>query len=65
MSTVEVVKQYKWYLIGLFVILALLTLVPGFSAEQNFLGYQSVCPWAPLSTILTLAVALVIYYIAR
>ncbi|MEN2999095.1 MAG: hypothetical protein ABDH61_00710 [Acidilobaceae archaeon] len=47
----------------LFVILALLSLVPGFSSKTNFLGYQSLCNWAPISTILTLAVAAVIWWL--
>ncbi|MCX8196133.1 MAG: hypothetical protein N3F67_03540 [Acidilobaceae archaeon] len=65
MNTMEALKKYKLYIVGLLVILAILTLVPGYSEKENFLGYQSLCPWAPIATIITLAVALVIYYVAR
>ncbi len=46
-----------------FVILGLLTLIP-FSAEKmNDLGYHSICPFAPWSTLALLFVALVAWMI--
>lgn len=46
-----------------FVIIGLLTLIPFSAAKMNDLGYHSICPFAPWSTLSLLFVAFVVYLI--
>ncbi|HTS77186.1 MAG TPA: hypothetical protein VMG40_13325 [Bryobacteraceae bacterium] len=46
-----------------FVIIALLTLIPFSAAKMNDLGYHSICPFAPWSTLALLFVALVAWMV--
>jgi hypothetical protein len=46
-----------------FVIVALLTLIPFSAVKMNDLGYHSMCPFAPWSTLALLFVALVAWMV--
>jgi hypothetical protein len=46
-----------------FLIIGLLTLIPFSAAKMNDLGYHSICPFAPWSTLALLFVALVAWMI--
>ena len=46
----------------LFTSAGILTLVPGYTAHAaSILGYQPLCPFAPISTVLTLYVGVTIH----
>jgi hypothetical protein len=52
-------------LIGVFVALAIWTVLPGNASKPNDLGYFSVCSFAPWSTLALLLVAGVLWVIRR
>jgi hypothetical protein len=61
-------KPFNTILFGLallFVGLALLTLLPFTAPRQNDLGYTSMCPFAPWSTLALLVVAGLIWAIRQ
>jgi hypothetical protein len=55
-------KWYCWVGIAVFVILGISTLIPAPASKVNLLGYQSHCPFAPISTIICWAIAGIIYW---
>lgn len=46
-----------------FVVIALLTLIPFSAAKMNDLGYHSICPFAPWSTLSLLFVAFLVHLV--
>lgn len=44
------------------VIAALATALPGHAHKANLLGYNSVCSFVPVSTVICLAIAIAIYW---
>ncbi len=45
------------------VLLAITTLIPGGPSENNnLLGYLSICPFSPISTIMLLAAAIFVFF---
>lgn len=60
--------KMKWYWLALtiiFIVLGILTLVPAPVSKPNLIGYHSICPFAPVSTIISWAIAGVFYWLGR
>lgn len=58
----------KWFwVVGALVVLGFLTLVPAANpaGKSNLLGYQSICPAAPISSLTLWAAAAALYYYIR
>ncbi|MCX8196132.1 MAG: hypothetical protein N3F67_03535 [Acidilobaceae archaeon] len=65
MTKVETVKKYRSHIILVLILLALVTLLPDLEEEESFLGYDAHCPFSPISTVLLLILAAVVYYFTR
>ncbi len=56
-------KTHRKTLAIIFIILALLTLLPWGVSKPNYLGYYSICSFTPISTIILFLIALVFYIV--
>jgi len=56
-------KRYWWVLVIVFVVLGLLTLVPFSIGQHNMLGYDSLDPFAPISSLICWVVAAACYWV--
>ena len=52
-------------IMGIAVVLAVITLLPGDSKKTNDLGYHSICPFAPWSALALLAVGALAWVIRQ
>jgi hypothetical protein len=58
----------KWYwmlLTIVFVVLGISTLLPTSASKPSILGYYAHCTFAPVSTVICWAMAVVFYWIGR
>jgi len=56
-------KWYWWILILVFAAVGVVTLVPFRIGQPNLLGYDSLDPFAPISSVICWAVAAVCYWL--
>lgn len=59
----KALKTYRKPFAIVFIILALLTLLPWGASRPNYLGYYSICSFTPISTIILFLIALVFYIV--
>jgi hypothetical protein len=58
-------KWYYWVGIAVAVVLGISTLVPVPAIKMNLIGYQSHCPFAPISTVILWVIAGIIYWFGK
>jgi galactitol-specific phosphotransferase system IIC component len=58
-------KSYYWVGIVVAIVLGVCTLIPAPASKPSLLGYYAHCPFAPISTIICLVIAGVIYWLAK
>lgn len=59
-------KWYYWLSLSVAVVLGICTAIPVESSSKAcFLGYKALCPFTPISTLICLAVAVVIYLVGK
>ncbi|HXX87006.1 MAG TPA: hypothetical protein VEH86_00975 [Candidatus Acidoferrum sp.] len=58
-------KWYYWVLMAVAVILGISTLIPSPSSGADLLGYRTHCPFTPISTIISWAIAGIIYWFGK
>ena len=56
-------RWYWWVLVFVFVVVGIITLVPFPIGEPNMLGYDSLDPFAPISTVICWVIAVVCYWL--
>jgi len=56
-------KGYWWVLVVVFVAVGVVTLVPFPIGQSNMLGYDSLDPFAPISSVICWVVAVVCYWL--
>lgn len=50
-------KWYWWFLVAIFVVLGISTLVPAPASKPSLLGYYAHCSFAPISSVICWIVA--------
>jgi hypothetical protein len=58
-------KWYYWAGVVAFVVLGVSTLIPAPARKPCLLGYYAHCPFAPISTVICLAIAGAIYWLGK
>jgi len=58
-------KWYFWVGVVIFIILGISTLVPAPASKPCPLGYYAHCPFTPISTVICLVIAGVIYWLGK
>lgn len=56
-------RWYWWVLVFVFVVVGIITLVPFPIGEPNMLGYDSLDPFAPFSTVICWVIAVACYWL--
>lgn len=58
-------KWYYWVGVIVFIILGIAILIPAPVSKPSLLGYYSLCSFAPISTVICLVIAGVLYWLGR
>ena len=61
----KTLKWYYWLAIAIFVVLGISALIPAPGTPTNLVGYSSIDPFAPASTIILLVIAVAIYWFGK
>ncbi|MCD6095428.1 MAG: hypothetical protein J7J99_02540, partial [Thermoprotei archaeon] len=58
-------KWYWWASVIFFIILSILTLIPAPASKPCLLGYYAHCSFTPISTIICLIIAGILYWTGK
>jgi len=58
-------KWYYWLIIAILVVLGISALIPAPGTPTNLVGYSSIDPFAPASTIILLVIAGAVYWFGQ